>query len=67
MSRETAYGIDVDRCRGTLVAHGDGALDCTDDACALPDPVRHSLIIDCATVLGGCCLDSDTGEVARAS
>ena len=48
---------DFDHCHGTLVTHGDGTVECTDQACVLLDPLRHPLIIDCAIVLGGCCLD----------
>lgn len=59
---------DVDHCHGTLVAHGDGTLDCTDAACAATDPMRHALIIDCAAVMGGCCDQPATPEdLARAS
>ncbi len=67
MSGYAAYGTDIDRCRGTLVVHGDGAVDCTDDSCALADPVRHELIIDCAAILGGCCVEPGTEGFAEAS
>ena len=67
MSREADYGTEVDRCPGTLVSHRDGALDCTDDDCALDDPVRHALVIDCDMVLGGCCIGSETADFAQAS
>jgi hypothetical protein len=66
MSTDADYGTDIDRCRGTLISHRDGALDCTDDDCALADPVRHALIVDCLAVLGGCC-DVETADFARAS
>ena len=43
-----------------------------EDDCALADPVRHALVIDCVAVLGGCCVmlsdgDDDTADFARAS
>jgi hypothetical protein len=58
---------DVDHCHGTLVAHGDGTVDCTDAACAATEPLRHALIIDCAAVLGGCCDESGSEDFAQAS
>jgi hypothetical protein len=61
------YGTEVERCHGTLVAHLDGALDCTDPACALPDPLHHVLVIDCADVSGGCCIELGPEGFARAS
>jgi hypothetical protein len=72
MSADADYGTDIDRCRGTLISHCDAALDCTEDDCALADPVRHALVIDCVAVLGGCCVtlsdgDDDTADFARAS
>jgi hypothetical protein len=67
MSADAGYGTDLDRCPGTLVSHRDGSLDCTDDACALADPVRHALVIDCDVVLGGCCVETAAADIARAS
>jgi hypothetical protein len=68
MSECVDCAADFDHCHGTLVAHGDGTLDCTDDGCSLADPIRHSLIIECATVIGGCCADdAERGGLARAS
>lgn len=72
MSADADYGTDIDRCRGTLISHRDTALDCTEDDCALADPVRHALVVDCVAVLGGCCVslpdgDVETADFARAS
>ncbi len=58
---------DVDHCHGTLVAHGDGTADCTDVACANADPLRHVLTADCMAVLGGCCYESASEDLAQAS
>lgn len=45
----------IDHCHGTLVVHPDGGFaECTDTGCTGLDRVRHSLIIDCQTVQGGC-------------
>ena len=61
-------GMDVDHCHGTLVIHGDGAVDCTDAACESADRLRHALIIDCVAVLGGgCCTDEPEVDFAQAS
>jgi hypothetical protein len=58
---------DVDHCHGTLVAHGDGSVDCTDAGCGGADPLRHVLIIECVTVLGGCCQEPAEEDLAQAS
>jgi hypothetical protein len=67
MSRCPDCGTELDHCHGTLIAHSDGTLDCTDAACLVADPMRHTLIIDCAAVLGGCCDEPRTEDFARAS
>jgi hypothetical protein len=59
--------LDVDHCHGTLVVHSDRALECTDAACELPDLLRHSFVVDCVAVLGGCCVAEEPGELAAAS
>ncbi len=60
-------GLEIDHCHGTLVVHSDRTVDCTDAACELPDLLRHPLIIDCATVLGGCCAAEEDADLALAS
>jgi hypothetical protein len=67
MNTCAACSADVDHCHGTLVAHGDGTVDCTDATCAGADPLRHALIVDCAAVLGGCCYEPATEDFAQAS
>lgn len=67
MNRCVDCGADVDHCHGTLVAHGDGMVDCTDTTCTVADPLRHALIIDCVAVLGGCCYEPETADFAQAS
>jgi hypothetical protein len=60
-------GRSLDHCHGTLAVHGDGTLECTDDTCALLDPLRHTPIVDCETLTGGCCGDESQQALARAS
>jgi hypothetical protein len=46
----------LDQCEGTLVVHVDGGflLECTDPECVDLDQLRHSLIVDCTALAGGC-------------
>jgi hypothetical protein len=48
----TQCADELDHCHGTLIAHLDGAAECT-DACADPDPARHPATSPCG-VLGEC-------------
>jgi hypothetical protein len=59
--------LEVDHCHGTLVVHDDRTVDCTDAACDLPDLLRHTFIVDCIAVLGGCCLVEEPADFAVAS
>jgi hypothetical protein len=59
--------ILLDHCHGTLVTHSNGGMECTDHQCTNPHPLRHALVIDCTSVTGGCCSDTHTEELARAS
>lgn len=52
---ECAGGID--HCHGALVRHDDGLVECTDGACADPDPRRHALWVDCTDALSECQCD----------
>jgi hypothetical protein len=45
---------NLDHCHGTLVVHPDAVVECTEIRCAGIDRERHSLIIDCELVDGGC-------------
>ncbi|MBB3662367.1 MULTISPECIES: hypothetical protein [Prauserella salsuginis group] len=44
----------IDHCHGTLVEHVSGFVECTDMACLSFGADRHSLVIDCEAVEGGC-------------
>jgi len=44
----------LDHCHGTLVTHSDGYSECTDPRCPDLAQVRHTLVIDCEIVQGGC-------------
>lgn len=59
----------LDHCHGTLLTHADGFVECTEDGCFDLDRVRHTLIIECHEVLGGCeCLAVlETEVLLRAS
>ncbi|MEC3981489.1 hypothetical protein [Amycolatopsis sp. H20-H5] len=59
----------LDHCHGTLVVHPDGGYaECTDHGCVDTDRVRHGLIIDCATVDGGCdCVERPAELLRQAS
>ncbi|MBK1784265.1 hypothetical protein [Prauserella cavernicola] len=45
---------ELDHCHGTLVQHVADATECTDLGCTDFEVVRHSLVIDCESVDGGC-------------
>jgi hypothetical protein len=49
----------LDHCHGTLIVHRDRSVECTSEACELPDLLRHAFIVDCIA-LGGCCRDDET-------
>ena len=57
---------NIDHCHGTLIVHRDRTLECTNEACELPDLLRHAFIVDCIA-LGGCCRDEETLDFAAAS
>ena len=59
--------LDVDVCHGTLVVHTDRTLECTDVACQFPDFLTHAFVIDCRTVMGGCCIVEERAELPAAS
>lgn len=48
----------ADHCHGTLVRHADGGAECTDPRCGGPDAMRHTFVIDCSDVDGGCDCDA---------
>jgi hypothetical protein len=57
----------LDHCHGTLVVHRDRSLECTDPGCELPELMRHSFVIDCMAVLGGCCVADDAVDLPAVS
>lgn len=44
----------LDHCHGTLVVHTAAPSDCTDPDCVDFELVRHTLVLDCDEVDGGC-------------
>jgi hypothetical protein len=42
-------------------------VECTNAACELGDLLRHVFVIDCASVLGGCCAADEAANLAVAS
>ncbi|MFF5986045.1 MULTISPECIES: hypothetical protein [Prauserella] len=44
----------LDHCHGTLVQHVAGGAECTDQGCTDFELVRHTLVIECESVDGGC-------------
>jgi hypothetical protein len=67
MSTCLECGLDIDHCHGTLIMHSDRMAECTQPGCELADLLRHALIIDCAAVMGGCCVIEEAVELAAAS
>lgn len=56
----------LDHCHGTLVVHSTDIVECTDGECEHWHLVRHSLVVDCSVIAGGCsCAEADL--FARAS
>lgn len=44
----------VDHCHGTLVIHAGLVAECTDPDCVDNDHSRHTFVIDCGDIAGGC-------------
>ncbi|MEV0250030.1 hypothetical protein AB0H76_25770 [Nocardia sp. NPDC050712] len=44
----------IDHCHGTLVLHLAQRPECTDENCADPEHARHTFIVDCTDIAGGC-------------
>ncbi|MEU5840894.1 hypothetical protein [Rhodococcus sp. NPDC047139] len=45
---------ELDHCHGTLVLHTEASADCTDPGCVDFAIVRHTLVLECAELDGGC-------------
>lgn len=55
----TSCDSALDHCHGTLIVHTDWSVDCTNtdissSGCYDGDRSRHSFIVDCSDVAGGC-------------
>ncbi len=56
----------VDHCHGTLVIHTEGSAECTEPDCIDLEYIRHTLVLDCSEVTGGCRCIGEV-ELVRAS
>nr|WP_084655226.1 hypothetical protein [Nocardia altamirensis] len=53
----------VDHCHGTLVVHAGRLTECTDGDCVDVDYVRHTFVVECGDVAGGCgCAEPDVAR-----
>ncbi|MBB5913482.1 hypothetical protein BJY24_002349 [Nocardia transvalensis] len=50
----TSCDSALDHCHGTLIVHTDRSVECTDAGCHDTDHSRHTFIVDCFDVAGGC-------------
>jgi hypothetical protein len=57
----------VDECRGTLVVHEDGYIECLDPGCTRPDPVRHEWRAACDNVAEPCSACAPPAAARRAA
>ncbi|WP_134712344.1 hypothetical protein [Saccharomonospora xinjiangensis] len=58
----------LDHCHGTVVLHIDGDAECTDAECTDVQLLRHTLVIRCDDLEGGCgCRAERYEELGRAS
>lgn len=44
----------IDHCHGTLIVHAGRVSECTDEGCLDLDRVRHTFVVECTDVAGGC-------------
>jgi hypothetical protein len=60
--------VIIDQCAGTLVVHVESGYvaECTDPDCVDLDQLRHTLIVDCTALSGGCSC-TESLAIARAS
>ncbi|OZM70943.1 hypothetical protein CFN78_22590 [Amycolatopsis antarctica] len=64
----TNCATGLDHCHGTLVTHSDGLAECTEAGCTDTDRPRHTLVIDCEAMTGGCvCALAPLEALRRAS
>ncbi len=56
----------LDHCHGTLIVHADRKVECTDPDCPDADRSRHTFVVDCHDVAGGCgCAVTEPGAGQR--
>ncbi|BAD55142.1 hypothetical protein [Nocardia farcinica] len=44
----------VDHCHGTLIVHVSRVEECTEPDCVDLDHARHTFVVDCGDIAGGC-------------
>ncbi|GAA5045313.1 hypothetical protein [Nocardia callitridis] len=44
----------IDHCHGTLIVHAGNTTECTERDCVDLDHARHTFVIDCGDLAGGC-------------
>ncbi|MFI6212637.1 hypothetical protein ACIBCD_11625 [Nocardia brasiliensis] len=53
----------IDHCHGTLVVHSTRRTECTEEGCVDLDYARHTFVVDCGDVAGGCpCAEPDVAR-----
>ncbi|MGV9615654.1 hypothetical protein [Nocardia xishanensis] len=50
----------VDHCHGTLIVHAGRMPECTDPGCTAFCHARHTFIVDCFDIAGGCACATET-------
>ncbi|MFI9505702.1 hypothetical protein [Nocardia sp. NPDC052566] len=55
----------VDHCHGTLIVHLGRIGECTESDCADLDQARHTFVVDCADIAGGCACSARIDELVR--
>lgn len=55
----------VDHCHGTRIVHLGRIAECTDEDCLDPDHARHTFVVDCADVAGGCACTTHSPDITR--
>jgi hypothetical protein len=56
----------IDHCHGTLIVHLRRVDECTDANCIDIEHARHTFVVDCTDVAGGCaCTVVDAAGIAR--
>jgi hypothetical protein len=55
----------IDHCHGTLIIHAGRIGECTDEDCTDLDHARHTFVVDCADVAGGCACTALAVDVTR--